>query len=64
MWKCYFSLQDPKLLVPLRKTHPNFKVDEFLRDQQLVWRYVWRLASDIAEEEQTMGFKGNRADKL
>ena len=64
MWKCCFSLQDPKLPVPPRKTHPNFKVDEFLRDRQKVWRYVWRLARDIAGDEQTMGFKGNHADKL
>ena len=50
--------------MPLRKTHPNFKVDEFLRDRQKVWRYMWRLARDIAGDEQTMGFKSHHADKL
>ena len=25
---------------------------------------MWRLARDIAGDEQTMGFKGNHADKL
>ena len=64
MWKCCFSLQDPKLSVPLQKTHPNFKVDEFLRDRQLVWRYMWRLTRNIAGDEQTMRFKGYHTNKL
>jgi hypothetical protein len=39
-WKCCFSLQDPKIPTPSRKTHPNFKVDEYLRHLQIIWRYA------------------------
>ena len=63
-WKCCFSLQDPKLPVPSRKTHPNFKLDEFNRHLLKIWRYAWRLKRDLAGDEQTMGFKGQHVDKL
>ena len=63
-WKACFACQDPKLPIPSRKTHPNFKVDEFLRHLQLIFRYVWLPGWDLSGNEQTMGFKGQHADKL
>ena len=63
-WKACFACQDPKLPIPSRKTHPNFKVDEFLRHLQLIFRYAWLPGRDLSGDEQTMGFKGQHADKL
>ena len=63
-FKCCFVAQDPKIAIPPRKTHPNFKVDEYFRHLQLIFRYAWMPARDISGDEQTMGFKGKHADKL
>ena len=35
-FKSFFALQDPRILPPSQKTHPNFKVDPFLRHIQQV----------------------------
>jgi len=59
-----FACQGRKLPIPSRKTHPNFKVDEFLRHLQLIFRYAWLPGRDLSGDEQTMGFKGQHADKL
>jgi len=62
-WKCCFACQDPKLPIPPRKSHPNFKVDEYLRHIQLIFRYAWMPGRDLSGDEQTMGFKGRHPDK-
>ena len=63
-WKCCFSLQDPKLPNPPRRTHPNFKIDEFLRHLEIIWRYGWMPKRDLSCDEETIGFQGRHADKL
>ncbi len=60
-WKACFACQDLKLPIPSRKTHPNFKVDEFLRHLQLIFRYAWLPGQDISGDKQTMEFKGQHA---
>jgi ribosomal protein L37AE/L43A len=63
-WKACFACQDPKVAIPSRKTHPNFKVDEYFRHLQIIFRYAWMPGRDLSGDEQTMGFKGKHADKL
>jgi len=63
-WKCCFATQDPKLAIPSRKTHPNFKVDEYLRHLQRIFRYAWKPGRDVSGDEQTMGFQGRHTDKI
>ena len=63
-WKACFSAQDPKKHVPSHKTHPNFKVDEYFRHLQTVFRYAWMPGRDLSGDEQTMGYKGSHRDKL
>ena len=63
-WKCCFACQDPKLPIPPRETHPNFKVDEYFRHIQLIFRYTWMPGRNLSGDEQTMGFKGRHPDKM
>ena len=63
-WKCCFACQDPKLAIPFRKTHPNFKIDEYFRHLQKIFRYAWMPGKHLSGDEQTMGFQGNHEDKL
>ena len=63
-WKACFAAQDPKIPIPSHKTHPNFKVDEYFRHLQLIFRYAWLPGRDLSGDEQTMGFKGRHRDKL
>ena len=63
-FKCFLSLQDPRIYPPYRKTHPNFKFDPFLKHVQEISMEAWLLGVVFSVDEQTMGFKGNHADKL
>jgi hypothetical protein len=63
-WKACFACQDPKIAIPSRKTHPNFKIDEVLRHFQTVFRYAWLPGRDLSGDQQTIGFKGHHKDKL
>lgn len=63
-WKCCFSIQYPKRLVPPRKAHPTFKLNEFDRHLLKIWRYTWLLKRDLAGNEQTMEFKWQHIKKL
>ena len=63
-FKCCFACQDPKVAVPPKKTHPKFKVDEYFRHIQTIFRYCWIPGRDLSTDEQTMGLKGDHADKL
>jgi hypothetical protein len=62
-WKCCFATQDPKKDIPSKKTHPNFKVDEYFRQLQRMFRYAWMPGRDLSGDEQTMGFQGKHSDK-
>jgi hypothetical protein len=63
-FKAFFTIQDPRKIVPSKKTHPNFKVDPFLRSIQAESMQAFDLGKYISIDEQTIGFKGNHADKL
>jgi hypothetical protein len=62
-WKAFAVIQDPKKVVPPRKTHPNFKVDLFLTHMQKVSIEAWDCGQHLSGDEQTIGFKGNHCDK-
>ena len=48
---------------PLKKTHPNFIGNPFLSHIQTVSMEAWEMGQNISCDEQTIGFKGNHADK-
>ena len=62
-WKCCFASQDPLVQPPSRASHPNWKVDPFLKHVQEVSRVGWHLSKIISIDEQTAGFKGRHPDK-
>jgi hypothetical protein len=63
-FKAFFTIQDPRKIVPPRTTHPNFKIDPFLRWIQVVSMAAFDLGRLISIDEQTIGFKGHHADKM
>jgi hypothetical protein len=62
MFKAYFCIQDPRKVVPPKTSHPNFKIDPFLKWVQTVSMSSWDLGKIISCDEQTIGFKGNHSD--
>jgi hypothetical protein len=56
-FKAFFTIQDPHRIIPPRATHPNFKVDPFLRWIQAVSMDAFDLGKFISIDEQTIGFK-------
>ena len=63
-FKCFFSVSDPSKVTPPKSTHPNHKVNSFMRHVQEVSIEGWLLGRDISCDEQTWGFKGKHKDKL
>jgi hypothetical protein len=63
-FKSFFTIQDPRKIIPPRTTHPNFKIDPFLRWIQVVSMEAFDLGRLISIDEQTIGFKGHHADKM
>ena len=59
-WKACFACQDPKLPIPSRKTHPNFKVDEFLRHLQLIFWYAWLPGRGLSGNEHKLLSRAGR----
>ena len=59
----FFSLQDPRILVPSRKTHPNWKVEPFLKQALKVCKEAVVVGENCAIDEQTNGFQGKHEDK-
>ena len=57
-FKRYFSIQHPYLPVPSQKTHPNWKIDPFLNNLNLVFMQAVHLPECISCDEQTIGFHG------
>ena len=62
-FKPFFCVQDPSKPVPSRKENLMHKVNSFMKWIQRVSQAAWKLGRDIAGDEQTIGFQGNRADK-
>jgi Transposase IS4/SAP domain len=62
-FKSFFAVQNPLLPVPSKTTHPNWKVDPFLAWVQTISMEAWDVGSHLSGDEQTIGFKGNHADK-
>jgi len=62
-FKMFFAIQDPLKQVPPKSTHPNFKVDPFLAWIQTIAMAAWDMGRNSSCDEQTIGFKGNHADK-
>jgi hypothetical protein len=63
-FKAYFTIQDPRKIVPSTKMHPNFKGDPFLCWIQSESIQAFDLGKYISIDEQTIGFKVNHADQL
>jgi hypothetical protein len=62
-FKSFFAVQNHLLPVPSKITHPNGKVDPFLAWVQTISMEAWGVCSHLSGDEQTIGFKGNHADK-
>ena len=62
-FKCFFALQDPRVAVPTRKTHPNWKVEPFLKQALKVCKEAVVVGENCAIDEQTNGFQGQHEDK-
>jgi hypothetical protein len=62
-WDAFVMLQCSTKVVPTKASHPNFKVDPFLAHIQKVFMMAWDCGSNLSEDEQTIGFKGNHSDK-
>ena len=62
-FKTFFAVQDPLKQVPAKTTHLNWKVDPFLAWIQTVLIAAWDMGHKLSCDEQTIGFKGNHADK-
>jgi hypothetical protein len=63
-FKAFFSVQNPLIQPPSRKTNPNFKVDHFLTWIRTVGMTAWSLGETFSIDEQTIGFQGKHQDKL
>ena len=55
-FKRYFAVQHPFLAVPDTRTHPNWKIDPFLKHLNEVFIQAVHLPENISCDEQTIGF--------
>jgi hypothetical protein len=62
-FQTFFSVQNPLILPPSRKTNTNFKVDPFLTWIWAVGVTAWSLGRTFSIDEQTIGFQGKHQDK-
>jgi hypothetical protein len=62
-FKSFFAVQNSLLPLPPKTTHPNWKIDPFLAWVQTISMAAWDVGSHLSGDEQTIGFKGNHADK-
>jgi len=62
-FKSFLAAQNPLLHVPSKTSHPNWKVDPFLAWVQAISKEAWDVGSHLSGYEQTIGLKGNHADK-
>lgn len=62
-FKCFFSVQDPRIQIPSRKTHPNWKVEPILKQALKSCKEGIVPGRDVAIDEQTNGYQGKHEDK-
>ena len=62
-FKCFFAIQDPRIAIPSRKSHPNWKVEPLLKQALRVSKEAVVPGQDAAIDEQTNGFQGAHEDK-
>ena len=62
-FKLFFAIQDPRIAIPSRKTHPNWKIEPFLKQALRVSKEALIPGQDAAIDEQTNGFQGKHEDK-
>ena len=61
-FKCFFAVQDPRYATPSRKTHPNWKVERFLRHAMLISKEAVIPGECCSVDKQTIGFQGRHED--
>ena len=64
MFKSFFGCQDPRLILPSKKTHPNFKIDPFFKHLLVSFKSMWDLGENVSFDEATRVFRGNIASSL
>ena len=62
-FKCFFSLQDPRIAMPSKKIHPNWKIEPLLKQAFRVSKEAIFPGQYAAIDEQTNSFQGNHEDK-
>ena len=62
-FKSFFCSVDPRIPVPSRDTHPNWKVQPLLKHIPKVSQAAVFLGRNLSCDEQTIGFQGNHRDK-
>ena len=60
----FFACQNPVAFPKPKKTHPLWKIDEFLCHVLAVSMLAWTCGDMISVDEQTIGFQGRHGDKL
>ena len=63
MFKSFFRFQDPRLLIPSKKSHPNFKIDPSFEHPLVSFKSMWDLGEKISFYGATCGFKGKHSLK-
>ena len=63
MFKSFFGCQYPRLLLPSKKSHPNFKIDPFFKHILVSFKSMWDLGEKISFDEATRGFKRKNSPK-
>ena len=63
-FKRYLAVQHPYLPVPDTNTHPNWKLDPFLKHLNQVFIQAVHLPENISCDEQTIAFHGNSKHKI
>eukprot|EP00957_Ditylum_brightwellii_P153244 11663483-Ditylum_brightwellii.AAC.1 len=56
-FKKLFCVGDPRIVTPSCSTHPNFKVDCWLKHVNEKFMEAWKLSSNISCDKQTQGFQ-------
>ena len=62
-FKRYFAVQHPYLPIPDTNTHPNWKLDPFLKHLNQIFMQAVHLPERISCEGQTIGFHGSSKHK-
>ena len=63
-FKSFFVCQDPTLVVPNKKTHPNWKVQPLIDWVNYIGIASWLCGPSISADEQTIAFKGRCSMKM